>query len=80
MRTQMKSLAVYLLVTSAIFAQTPPADLIEAARRGPASPDLKALLTKTTAVTQVVIWGQDYLLVAKSAVPVTVSISSPQRR
>jgi enterochelin esterase family protein len=70
----MKSLAVCLLAASGMFAQIPASDLIEAGRRGPSSPELEALLAKSTAATQVVIWGQDYLFLAKSPSPVTVSI------
>ena len=70
----MKCVAICLLAASAIFGQTPAADLIEAARGGPSSAALKDLLAKNTAATQVVIWGQDYLFLAKSASPVTVSI------
>src|SRR5947208_12514747 len=70
----MKSFALCLLGASALFAQTLPADLIEAARGGPAGPALKELLAKSTAATQVTVWGQDYLFVAKSPSPVTVAI------
>ncbi|HXK06261.1 MAG TPA: alpha/beta hydrolase-fold protein [Verrucomicrobiae bacterium] len=70
----MKSLAACLLAASAMLAQPSASDLIEAARGGPSSPALKDLLAKTTAATQVVVWGQDYLFLGKSSSPVTVSI------
>ena len=57
-----------------MLAQPSTSDLIEAARGGPSSLALKELLAKTTAATQVVIWGQDYLFLGKSSSPVTVSI------
>ncbi|HTS62765.1 MAG TPA: alpha/beta hydrolase-fold protein [Candidatus Acidoferrales bacterium] len=70
----MKNLAVCALAASAMLAQAPPAELIEAARGGPSNPALKDLLAKSTAPTQVVVWGQDYLFLGKSASPVMVSI------
>jgi enterochelin esterase-like enzyme len=77
----MKITAVFLWVTFAIFAQPPtPADRIEAARKGPGSPEMKAQAAMVTAATQVIVWGQDYLFLATSASPVTVSIDlQPQK-
>jgi hypothetical protein len=71
----MKILIAYFGVTFALFAQTPtPAESIEAARKGPESPAMKQRVAKMTAPTQVSVWGQDYLFLATSASPVTVSI------
>src|SRR5438105_8587959 len=69
----MKTLAVCVLAVSASFAQT-PAELIEAARKGPGSAEMKERAAKMTAPAQVTVWGQDYLFVATSPSPVTVSI------
>lgn len=71
----MKTLTVLFWVAAAAFAQTPtPAERIEAARKGPDSPEMKGRVAKMTAATQVVVWGQDYLFLATSASPVTLSI------
>lgn len=71
----MRIIAVCLWVSFAVLAQSPaPADLIEAARKGPGSAGMKERVANLTAATQVTIWGQDYLFVATSASPVTVSI------
>ena len=72
----MKKLALFLLATSAFYAQTPPwEDLIEAARQGPSAPGLKDRITKTlSARGGTAVWGQDFLFVADSPSPVTISI------
>jgi enterochelin esterase family protein len=69
----MKSIALSLCATFIAFSQT-PSELIETARKGPGSPEMKERVTKMTAPTQVTVWGQDYLFVATSPNPVTVSI------
>jgi enterochelin esterase-like enzyme len=67
--------AVFFCLASVAFAQAPsPADRIDAARKGPASAEMKALAAKINAPTQVTVWGQDYLFFATSPSPVTVSI------
>jgi enterochelin esterase family protein len=71
----MKIIAVFLWVALGIFAQTPtPADRIDAARKGPGSAEMKQQVAAVTAATLVTVWGQDYLFLATSASPVTVSI------
>ena len=77
----MKILVAYLAVAIAIFAQTPtPAESIEAARKGPETTAMKQRVAGMTAPTQVSVWGQDYLFLATSASPVSVSIDlQPQR-
>jgi enterochelin esterase family protein len=70
----MKSLPVCLLAATALVAQNSPSDLIEAARKGPASAEMKERVAKLTAPTQVTVWGQDYLFVATSPTPVMISI------
>jgi enterochelin esterase family protein len=72
----MKTLALLLLASPAFFAQTPPLEeLIEAARQGPAAPGLKERIGKTLSPRGgVAIWGQDYLFVADSPSPATISI------
>ena len=71
----MKLLAAFLCIEFAIFAQTPtPAESIEAARKGPESAAMKQRVAGMTAPTQISVWGQDYLFLATSASPVTVSI------
>jgi enterochelin esterase family protein len=77
----MKITALFLWVTFALFAQAPtPAESIDAARKGPGSTEMKQRVAKMTAPTQVVVWGQDYLFLATSPSPVTVSIDlQPQK-
>jgi enterochelin esterase family protein len=77
----MKILVAYLGMAMAVFAQTPtPAESIEAARKGPASDAMKQRVTGMTGPTGVSVWGQDYLFLATSASPVTVSIDlAPQK-
>jgi hypothetical protein len=77
----MKVLVTHLVAAIAVFAQTPtPAESIEAARKGPESAAMKQRVAGMTAPTQVSVWGQDYLFLATSASPVTVSIDlQPQK-
>lgn len=77
----MKFLVANLVAAVAIFAQTPgPAESIEAARKGPESPAMKQRVSGMTAPVQVSVWGQDYLFLATSPSPVTISIDQqPQR-
>ena len=72
----MRILAVCLLACFPAFSQTSPLeDAIEAARSGAANPELKARIAKAMSGIQgVVVWGQDYLFVATSPSPVTISI------
>jgi enterochelin esterase family protein len=77
----MKTLVAYLAMAMAVFAQTPtPAESIEAARKGPASDAMKQRVAGMTAPTSLSVWGQDYLFLATSASPVTVSIDLEPRR
>jgi hypothetical protein len=78
----MKILIAWLGLTIAVFAQTPtPAESIEAARKGPETAQMKQRVAGMTAPTQVTVWGQDYLFLATSATPVSVSIDlQPQRQ
>jgi enterochelin esterase family protein len=70
----MKSLAACLFAATVLVAQNSPSELIEAARKGPSSAEMKERVAKLTAPTQVTVWGQDYLFVATSPTPVTISI------
>jgi enterochelin esterase family protein len=71
----MKHVAMCALCVSAAFAQgNSPAEMIETARHGPASAQMKERVAKMTAATQVTVWGQDYLFLATSPSPVTLSI------
>jgi enterochelin esterase-like enzyme len=74
----MRTLAACLLACLSVFAQTSPlADAIDAARGGPSHPELKARIAKAISAPQgVLVWGQDYLFVATSPSPVTVSINN----
>jgi hypothetical protein len=67
-----------LLTSSALFAQTAPwEELIATARKGSTTPGLKDVITKTlSAHGGNAIWGQDYLFVAESPTPATISIDS----
>src|ERR1700735_3299981 len=78
----MKILVAYLGVSIAVFAQTPtPAESIEAARKGPDTAAMKQRVAGLTGPTQVTVGGQDYLFLAPSATPVSVSIDlQPQRQ
>jgi enterochelin esterase family protein len=69
----MKPIALCLCAAFLAFSQS-PSELIEIARKGPASAEMKGRVAKLAAPTQVTIWGQDYLFVATSPNPVTVSI------
>jgi len=69
----MKVIALSFSAAFALFAQS-PADWVEAARKGPASVEMKERAAKLTAATQVHVWGQDYLFLATAPKPVTVSI------
>src|SRR4051794_5659702 len=77
----MKILVAHLLAVTAIFAQSPtPAESIEAARKGPESAAMKQRVAGMTVPAQVSVWGQDYLFLATSPSPVTISIDQqPQR-
>lgn len=77
----MKTTAVFFCLALSAFGQAPsPAASIEAARKGPASAEMKERVAKMTAATQVTVWEQDYLFLATSPSPVTVSIDlQPQR-
>jgi enterochelin esterase family protein len=72
----MKTLAATLLALSAAFAQTSPQeDLIAAIHQGITSPALNELITKTLGPRGgTAVWGQDFLFVANSPSPVTISI------
>jgi hypothetical protein len=72
----MKTLFLLISASLAAYAQTSPLeDLIEAARGGPATPGLKDRIVKTLgAHGGQNVWGQDYIFVADSPTPVTVSI------
>ena len=72
----MKRFALFLLIVSAALGQTSALEeLIAAARRGPAAPGLKDRIAKTLGARGgTAVWGQDYLFVADSPSPVTISI------
>ena len=79
----MKKFALFLLATSAFYAQAPalcaqaPAleELIETARRGAAAPGLQDRIAKTlSARGGTAVWGQDFLFVADAGSPVSISI------
>jgi enterochelin esterase family protein len=71
----MKILIAFLGVAISLCAQTPtPAESIEAARKGPQSAAMKQRVAGVTAARQVIVWGQDYLFLATSDSPVSVSI------
>ena len=74
----MKIAVSVLLASSAIFAQTAPwKESIAAARKGPAAPGLKDAITRTlSAHGGNAVWGQDYLFVADSPTPATISVDS----
>jgi enterochelin esterase-like enzyme len=69
---------LWFAIASAAQAQMHPlAQLIEAARGGPSSPGLEDLITKTLgAKGGTAVWGQDYLFVAPSSSPASVSIDA----
>jgi len=72
----MKTIALFLLASAAFFAQTPPLEeLIETARQGGAAPGLKDQITSTLSPRGgTAVWGQDFLFVADSPQPVSISI------
>lgn len=72
----MRTLAVFVLAWFPILAQNSPLEeAIDAARGGASSPELKTRIGKAMSGAQgVIVWGQDYLFVATSPSPVTVSI------
>jgi len=72
----MRTLAIFLVSVSAVFAQaSPQEDLIAAIRQGANGPALTDLVTKTLGARGgTAVWGQDYLFVASSPTPVTISI------
>jgi enterochelin esterase family protein len=78
----MKILIAWLGFAIAVFAQTPTAsESIETARKGPDTAAMKQRVAGMTAATQVTVWGQDYLFLATSATPVSVSIDlQPQKQ
>ena len=74
----MKKLAVFLLASSALLAQTAPMEeLIALAREGAAAPGLKEKIAKTpSARNGVTVWGQDFLFVYDNPAAVSVSIDN----
>jgi enterochelin esterase family protein len=72
----MKTLGAFLLVTGAVFAQSgSPENLIAAIRQGTTGIALTELVTKTLGPRGgTAVWGQDFLFVASSPAPVTISI------
>ena len=55
--------------------QAPIQELIESARRGPATPELKDRITTVlSARGGTAVWGQDFLFVTDSPSPATISI------
>jgi enterochelin esterase family protein len=72
----MRTFALCFLACFSILAQNSPLeDAIEAARGGVANPDLKARIGRAISASQgVIVWGQDYLFVATSPTPITISI------
>ena len=74
----MKNLVLFLLASSAALAQTSPLEeLVALARQGPATPGLKDRITRTlSARGGATVWGQDYLFVADSPAPVTISLDN----
>ena len=72
----MKRFILFVVLAGAAFAQTAPwEELIAAARMGPAAAGLKDRIVKTLGARGgTAVWGQDYLFVADSPAPVTISI------
>lgn len=78
-RMKRTTLAVlWFAIASAAQAQMHPlAQLIEAARGGPSSPGLEALIMKTLgAKGGTAVWGQDYLFVTPSSAPASISVDA----
>jgi len=71
-------LAVCLALGTIAYAQDHPlAQLIVAARQGPATPGLQDLASKTLSPKGgVAVWGQDYLFITPSTSPASVSIDA----
>ena len=69
----MKPPIALIFAMSALFAQS-PSESIDAARKGAASAEMKALAASLRTATRVTVWGQDYLFLATSPSPVTLSI------
>jgi hypothetical protein len=69
-------MALFLLASSAFYAQTPALEeLIETARQGAAAPGLKDRISKTlSAKGGTAVWGQDFLFVADAPSPASISI------
>src|SRR5512140_3855452 len=74
----MNRLVLFLLSSSAVFAQASPlAELIDLARQGPSAPGLQDRITTTlSARGGNAVWGQDYLFVSDSPAPVTISLDN----
>ena len=73
----MKKLVVFAVFACTALAQMhPQQEAIEAAMKGPASPGLKDVVAKTmTSRGGIAVWGQDFLFVTESAVPVGISLN-----
>jgi hypothetical protein len=73
----MRTLAVFLFASFPILPETSPLeDAIVAARGGATNPEVRARIAKAISAAQgVIVWGQDYLFVATSPSPVTISIN-----
>ncbi len=73
----MKLITLSALLSCAALAQVHPLEqLINTARLGPAAPGLAEQISKTLSPKGgVAVWGQDFLFVAASDVPVSVSIN-----
>jgi len=73
---QILHLAFVAAVALSMRAQVHPLEqLIQSARRGPATPGLPELIKQTLSVHGgTAVWGQDYLFVAESGVPASISI------
>ena len=72
----MKIFPLLLIAASTVLGQTYPLeDLIAAARQGPSAPGLAERITKVLGPRGgAAIWGQDYLFIANSPSPVSISI------
>ena len=76
--TVMKTFLLLVAAGISAFAQTSPLEqLIALARQGPAAPGLQQSITTTlSARGGTAVWGQDYLFVANSPTPVSVSVDN----
>src|SRR5215475_5535331 len=74
----MKTVGLLCIAACAAFAQpSPTEELILLARQGPTAPGLKDRISKVLSPRGGnTVWGQDYLFVADSATPVTISLDS----